>query len=294
MTVGICTDSLAQLPPELADRFGVAVVPITVRVGDCEYLEGVDLGIDDFYGLLARSGTDAADSVSITHPSSGQFALAYDELAERGCTQILSIHASADASGTLNAARLAARCSPVPVRLVDSGSRSFGVSCAVWAAGDALAAGASLDDAVAVAESLAPDVRNVFVVGGLDLAGLGTASFGMGRDAPVAGGVPVLSYRAGEVVELDRVGTPADAVDAIVRHAIGGAGGGPLRAAVGTGTCAVGPLAEALFQRLDALPEVCEAIRFRVGPAVAIHTGPGTVACCTFPSTSWQASSSAT
>ena len=44
--IGICTDSNSLLPDELAQRFGVEVVPLTVRMQDHEYLEGVDLDVD--------------------------------------------------------------------------------------------------------------------------------------------------------------------------------------------------------------------------------------------------------
>lgn len=42
-------------------------------------------------------------------------------------------------SGTLNSARLAAQMVDVPVRMVDSGTASFGISCCAWAAADAIA-----------------------------------------------------------------------------------------------------------------------------------------------------------
>src|SRR3712207_3431618 len=104
MTIGICTDSRSQLPPELVERFGVAVVPVTVRIGDCEYLEGVDLDLDELYAQITG---DPAVEITTACPSPGQYALAYDDLADRGCSQILSIHASAGTATTLNAARLA-------------------------------------------------------------------------------------------------------------------------------------------------------------------------------------------
>ncbi|MCU1366153.1 MAG: hypothetical protein JWN39_1792 [Ilumatobacteraceae bacterium] len=128
--IGICTDSNSQLPSELAERFGVEVVPLTVAIDDREYLEGVDLSVDDFYELY-RDGHRPA--VRCNQPSPGQFAGAYDDLVARGCTEILSIHTGAQAgstcSSTLRAARLGAHSVPVPVRIVDSGTARFQISC---------------------------------------------------------------------------------------------------------------------------------------------------------------------
>src|SRR5215212_7765764 len=115
--IGICTDSNSQIPDSLARRYAVEVVPVTVTVDDHDFLEGVDLDADSFYDMLAA---EPPPRVSTSQPSPGQFAVAYDALLQRGCDEILSIHVTAAASGTLNSARLAARLLPIPVRLVDS------------------------------------------------------------------------------------------------------------------------------------------------------------------------------
>ncbi len=51
--IGICTDSNSQLPRALAQRYDIEVVPVTVTVDDHEYLEGVDLDVDEFYEMLS-------------------------------------------------------------------------------------------------------------------------------------------------------------------------------------------------------------------------------------------------
>lgn len=280
MTIGICTDSNAQLPQELVDRFGVAIVPMTVHVDDAEYLEGVDLGADDFYAQFADGH---APVVTTSLPSPGQFALAYDELAERGCTQILSIHIAAGVSGTLNAARLAAHGSPVPVRLLDSGTASFGVACCVWAAAEAIESGASLDEASSIAETLSASITNVFIVDPTDLdrlarvAGDGLVGDGL-ADGP---GIPVLTLRSGEVHIVERVETMARAIDLMSSLAVHS--GERLRVGVGHAARSVGPLADALAHAIAAATSVSEVMRYRIGPSVGAYTGPGTVGCFTFP-----------
>ena len=128
--IGLCTDSNAQLPPALVERYGVEVVPITITIDDDEYLEGVDLDADAFYARFdAPSGNGGRPTIGTSQPSPGQFALTYEELLDRGCTEILSIHVASSMSGTLNSARLAAHRLGVPVRLVDAATAGFGIGC---------------------------------------------------------------------------------------------------------------------------------------------------------------------
>ena len=70
--IGLCTDSNAQLPSELTDRYGVEVVPLTVTIDGQDFLEGVDLNPDQFYERLEHGVTE----VSTAAPPPGRFALA--------------------------------------------------------------------------------------------------------------------------------------------------------------------------------------------------------------------------
>lgn len=285
--IGICTDSNSQLPDELAERFGIEVVPVTMVIDHREYLEGFDFDVDDFYSLYAGGHRP---SVEIIQPSPGQFALAYDELAARGCTQILSIHTSPRVSDTLKAARLAAHSAPVPVRLIDSHTSRFGVSCCVWAAAEAVAAGATLDEATAVAESLQPLLGNVFILGGLDLVGHEDSSGHRLDESSVAHTCArhrkVMTLVNGQFQTVREVDNLVDAVDAMVGYIrcrsdhVGGRG---LNVAIGSAHQAMRPVAEALTAAVGTCPHVNEVVQFRVGPSVGIETGPGSIGCVMYP-----------
>ena len=87
----------------------------------------------------------------------GQFVEVYEAAIADGATEILSIHIAEAMSGTLNSARLAAESVSVPVNLVDSGTASFGISVCAWAAAVVVAAGGSIGEAVAMAQTRAAD-----------------------------------------------------------------------------------------------------------------------------------------
>jgi DegV family protein with EDD domain len=267
--IGIVTDSNSQLPPELAARYRVEVVPLSVTVDGRDYLEGVDLDAGEFYARF-QSGRPM---VSTAQPSPGRFAEAYEAVAAGGATEILSIHIGSSVSGTVNSARLASQVAPVPVRIVDTGTASFAVSLCVWEAAEAIAAGATLEEAAAAAERVGTTVGNVFVVGALDLARAG------GRLAGDVGApsttIPVLTLAGGLMREVGRCHDLAEAADAMTGFIR--AGGSSLRVGVGVSDPSTVPLVEALEERLRDAPEVSEVVRYVIGPSVGAHTGPGTV-----------------
>ncbi len=282
--IGLCTDSNAQLPRVLIERYGIEVVPITICIDDHEYLEGIDIDADAFY---ARFGDGRTPGVTTSQPSPGQFALAYERLAERGAHEILSVHIGSALSGTLNSARLAAHQSPVPVRLIDTGTASFGVGCCAWAAAEAIAAGASLDQAAGVAESLAPTVGNVFIVGALDMIRRGGRAGGaLGADPPDPTHIPVLSLVDGEVTVLGRTSTVDETVDAMAAYALEWRRNGVrarLNVAIGIADAEGAPFSRRLEAVLRAAETINEIVHYRVGPSVGAHTGPGTAGAFFYP-----------
>lgn len=277
--IGLVTDSNAQLPPALAERFGVAIVPLTVTIDGVAYAEGVDLDADGFYARFREATSKGVTPrVATAQPSPGLFAATYERLAAQGAEAVLSVHIGSALSGTVNSARLAAAASSVPVRIVDTGTASFAVACCVWEAGEALARGAPLEEAAAAAEAVSATVGNVFLVRGLELARAG-GRLEAGTDALA---IPVLTLTGGAMRTLgeavDMVGAASIMADQVKAWAISGNGGsGGLRVGVAVADIETMPVVESLEARLRDLIEVAELVRYRVGPSVAVHTGPGTV-----------------
>ncbi len=271
LKVGLCTDSSAQLPPELAARYGVEVVPITVVVDGEAYEEGVDLDAEAFYGRFANG---EAPRVTTSQPSPGRFAGAYAALAARGAEEILSIHVASAISGTLNAARLGAEAATAPVRHVDTGTASFGVACCLLEAARALEAGATTEQAARTAECLAPSIGNAFVT-------VGPTGGRLSFEAPRGASLPVLTFSPGSTRVIADAHTAEEAVAAMTDY-VRGFGPGTV-AAVGMAAAETKPLADALAAALRATPEVGTVLRYRVGPSVGAHTGPGAVGTFCYP-----------
>ena len=263
------------MPAELVRRYGVVVVPLTVTVDGVEHKEGVDLDADSFYDRLARG---QRPNVQTAAPPPGRFLEAWGDLAAEGATEIISIHIGSEVSSTLDAARIAAEMAPVPVHLVDSHTASFAVACCTWEAAEAAARGATADEVVAVAEKVAASVGNVFVVGALDLVRAGGRLQAGTEDEEAT---PVLSLVGGKVVPIGRAVSVDDACDQMAAYVLGIGQG--LRVGLSIADRGAAPIWEALEARLTGRPEVRELVRYRVGPSVGAHSGPGTAGAVAYP-----------
>jgi len=273
MSTALVTDSNAQMPAELRDRYRVRVVPLTVVVDGVPYREGVEIASDDFYRRLA----DGAE-VSTSAPAPGDVMKVYEEAAAAGASEILSIHIGSNTSGTVNAVKLAVGTSAVPVEVVDTGTASFAVACCVWAAGEVLQGGGNLGTAAEAARHAAVEVGNVFVVGGLDLARRGGR---LAEGTEPGDGLPVLALAGGQMRSVAQVHDAEAAVDAMAEYVQTSAAGKPQR--VGVGDAVAGDLADEFEARLRPMAEVAELVRYEIGPSVGTHTGAGTVGACFFP-----------
>ncbi len=268
--IGVCTDSNSQLPAAVARELGIEVVPLSITIDGVDYLEGVDLDADSFYALFDGDGRP---EVSTAAPAPGRFLVAYAQLVARGATAIVSVHIGGAISATCNAASIAAREAAVPVHVVDTRAASFVVACATMEAVRAVAGGGSIDDAVTRATHTADSAGNAFCVNALDLARRGGRLAPDVEDDP-GDRVPVLSLRGGEMKQIGDAATVDEAVTLMRAEILGDAA--QRRVAVGVSDKTSFPIGDALAAALEGAPGIADVMRYRVGPSVGIHTGPGT------------------
>lgn len=124
MSVTIVTDSAADLPPDLAKELGIIVVPLTIRFGDTELVDGVDLSPKEFWERCAAS----PGLPETAAPSPGAYREAFERAGEAGGGAVVCLTLSGALSGTIEAARAgaAALTTDLPVRFVDSRSITLG------------------------------------------------------------------------------------------------------------------------------------------------------------------------
>jgi DegV family protein with EDD domain len=161
--VRIITDSACDIPPDLARAHGIEVVPLSIRFGDEEFTDRVDLSVDQFWAKVAGSKVLPETAA----PAPGLFEAAFRRASADGCSGVVVVSLSSKLSATIGSAQLAARsvADVIPVSVVDSLSITMGQGTMALTAAKLAATGADSAAIVATVESLVPRTR---VYGALD------------------------------------------------------------------------------------------------------------------------------
>ncbi|MFW7415657.1 DegV family protein [Demequina sp. SO4-18] len=273
-TVAVVTDSASTLPPELAKKWGIGVVPLQVIVDGRPQNEGEQIGPDDVLEALT-----AGRETSTSQPSVAAFVSAFAQAAAGGATHVVAVLISSKMSGTVNGARAAAAASAVPVTVVDSRTLAMATGFAAVAAAALARDGAGPEEVAEEAERVARGSTCVFTVDTLDFLRRG------GRVSPAVAAVgrvlsvrPVLAVVDGEVEVVERVRSTHRARAAVLARAEAAIANmeRPASAVMSLGAGDYGSQAAAELEERH--PELAMVVRTSVSAVLAVHTGPGTLA----------------
>src|ERR671932_374877 len=278
--VAVVTDSTAYLPAGMVEEHGLTVVPLQVVVGGRSLAEGVEVSSDE----VARALQEWRP-VTTSRPSPQTFAETYRSL---DAPEVVSVHLSADLSGTADAARVAARdvaADGVDVVVVDSRSLAMGLGFVAVAAARAAREGADAEAAARVARRLAPEVGIWLYVDTLDYLRRGGR---IGAAAAVVGSAlsvkPLLHVVDGRLEPLERVRTTSRALSRLEELAVREAGDRDVDVAVQH--LAPAGRAREVADRLAArLPKARWMHVGEVGAVVGAHVGPGMLGVVVAPAT---------
>ncbi|SER65527.1 DegV family protein [Actinokineospora terrae] len=269
MPFAVLTDSTAYLPEGSADRHGVRVVPLLVRVDGREGRDGIDIGPTQ----LATALRDRR-MVTTSRPNPAEFAENYRAMLDAGAEGVLSVHLSRELSGTWESARLAAEEFGAAVRVVDSRTTAMGLGFAVLRAAEVAATGAGGEAVEAAAVEAAAATRCFFVVETLEYlrrgGRIGAAAALLGTALAVK---PILHVVDGQIVPLEKVRTTSRAVGRLVDLAVDAAGESSVRIAVHH--LADPDRAADLADRLSARLPAATCVISELGAVIGAHTGPG-------------------
>ncbi|WKX70287.1 DegV family protein [Streptomyces sp. XD-27] len=276
--VAIVTDSTAYLPPQAMERHRIVSVPLTVVLGHRALEEGTEIS--------ARSVAQALQKrkpVTTSRPAPEMFAAAYRAAAAAGADGIVSLHLSAEFSGTYDAAVLAAKDAPVPVRVVDSGMVAMALGFCALAAAETAESGGDLDETVAAAEKRAEGTAAYFYVDTLDYlrrgGRIGAAQALFGSALAVK---PLLQLDGGRIELREKVRTASKAIARLEEIVVERAGAGAVDIAVHH--LAAEERAAALAERLrERVPGLAELYVSEVGAVIGAHTGPGLLGAVVAP-----------
>ncbi|MEU0356682.1 DegV family protein [Streptomyces cyaneofuscatus] len=268
--VAIVTDSTAYLPRRTMERHGITAVPLTVVLGDQALEEGTEISARSLALALQKR-----HSVTTSRPSPEVFAATYRAAADGGADAVVSLHLSAEFSGTYDAALLAAKDAPVPVRVVDTGMVAMALGFCALAAAESAEAGGGPDEIVAAAEKRAAGTSAYFYVDTLDYlrrgGRIGTAQALLGSALAVK---PILQLDGGRIEMLEKVRTASKAIARLEEIVAERAGQAAVDIAVHH--LAAPERAERLAERLrERVPGLADLHVSEVGAVIGAHTGPG-------------------
>jgi DegV family protein with EDD domain len=284
MRFAVITDSAADIADEDMERLDIHMVPCRIQFGNRGYLDKVSITSQEFVTELAQNPRHPTTS----QPAPGDFRRQFQFLASH-FTDVISINLTSAASGTFEAALLAAERTNAPgrVHVLDSLNASLGQGLLVVFAAECAHAGLSVETSLNAIRRLIPCTHAYGVLRDMRYAVRGgrlpawvrtlarllriTPFIRTTPDGRIAASGFALGTR-------NRVAKFADHVTRKLRSA------GPLTVAVGHAACPGDALElERCLRRR--LPQIRRFLTAEIGSALSVHAGPGALVVATQPYT---------
>lgn len=272
MTIKIVTDSSCDIPGEIAQELDITVVPLYVQVGTKTYKDGVDISPDQVMTMLEHENVIPTTAAA----SPNDFAETYRKLCSDS-QNIISVHLSGKVSGTLDAARKGKEMvedEHCRIEVVDSRLATMGVGLVAIAAARAAGAGQSIQDIIEHINKIIPSIH---VYGMLDSLKYVARGGRLGKVVPLLSSVltirPLLTMKDGMVTPMGVARTRNKGIDRICEI---------IKSAcnikeIGISHSTMEGEIKIFSDRLKSMAPGVIPIISKLGPALGVHGGPGSI-----------------
>lgn len=214
MKIAVVTDSTAYMPKELAEKYNISIIPLSVNFGDETYREDIDMTTEEFYQKLKETKVLPTTS----QPAIGAFIELYERLENEGYDAIISIHLSSKFSGTYAAAQSAGNMMErVKVYPYDSELSTMPQGFFAIRAAELAREGKDVETILQTLDQMKKDTRSYFIVD--DLSHLQRGGRLTGAQA-ILGSLlnikPILHIVDGYIVPFEKVRTKKRAIKRIM------------------------------------------------------------------------------
>ncbi len=119
--IRILVDSSSDYTVEEIRQKGLDLIPISIAIGEKSYVDGFDMGRDEFYEILQHS----SDFPKTSQPSPQAFLDVFEEVKKKG-DELICILLSSELSGTFQTAQMAKNMAEYDkIYLIDSRSATY-------------------------------------------------------------------------------------------------------------------------------------------------------------------------
>ena len=212
--IAIITDTDSSLPFDLAARYNIYQVPMTINFGEQSYEAVYALSDADTFRRIDQEGK----LPSTAAPSPGKYIAAYKNAFAAGAEKLVCLCVSSEVSATYAAALSAVDSFPGrEIRVIDSRSLSMGLGYMVLAAAEAAAQDASMEEILSIIEATRHRTYLYAALSTLKYVAMGgrvsnlTASF-----AHMLNVKPILTILEGKLDLLERVRTQKKAWERVI------------------------------------------------------------------------------
>jgi len=272
--IRVVTDSACDLSAEVAAEHGITIVPLSIRFGDEEFVDGRDLTTEEFWARCKASPVLPETAA----PSPGAFQEVFLAAAAEGYDGVLSLSLSGGVSATFQAAAAAAKAvaDTIEVRALDSRSMTLGLGLMALDITDLASTGADLDTLEARVAELVPRTSVFGAVENLEhLVKGGRIGGGRALLGSLLSIKPVVTLVDGEVAEESKQRTRGRSLQYLADKVLNS----PPLSRIGIANGAAADIDDFLALIADL---TCEhpVVVGDLGPVIGTHTGPGTIGVC--------------
>ena len=283
MAVAVITDTCASIPQELVGELRIEVVPYYVHIEGKTYRDWVDITTEE----LARYMPTARNLPTTANPGPGDYLAAFERVSE-WANQIVTVHMTSWGSGAYQAGLVAKemareRFPHLQIEVVDTKQVAMAHGWAAIEAARAALTGAPLAEVVRVARDVASRAMMIETTDTLRYLYMGGR---IGRAKHLVASVlnikPLIGMDDGVIVALGQARSRQKAYEKMIALMEKKAGAGaPVKVAI-THVADIGE-AQKLKEMVEGAFECRELVVTELSPALAVHTGPGTVGVCFYP-----------
>jgi DegV family protein with EDD domain len=281
--IGFVTDSSSDIPVEIAEKYGIEIVPLYIGIEGRTYKDQAEITPDEVFSALK-----AGKKVTTSAPSPGDFQKVFKELIEeKGADIIYCVTLSSRLSGTYNAAKIAKSFfNESKIKVIDSKTSTLCLGFILIQAAEAFKNGTDAESTGIIIEELVEKNKFIALLESFEYVFKGGRAVFFGRLLEKAVKlVPVLNIGKSGKVRLKKFARNKErALNEIYRQTVSIAGMNPLNL-IGIFYGSDRNDALELKERISKNSQIkcMDIIVTRITTVISAHTGPGIIGVAVSP-----------